>query len=731
MAAPFKKKVKVLLEKDCEFQIGVRKGRVLELRPEGYFVFWEEWTDPESGECHESIAGIFSYDAVVTENNYGTLKILKRPLAKPFDAKAVRRSHRVQTEIARQRFRKQFVLAIQDMLDRGQLEPIRDDFGDKIVSIVAKGSQRYREYLAAQSMRAAKRGGTRVQKRRKEKERAAEFHQGFKSGHTMWKWYWQWKIHGDDGLFDQYRNCGRYKRYDDETASFIERQLDMLWDDERPTIKSFVESVQAAIDAENDRRERLPVPAPKLKRPGYDHLASKIRELAPIDHALRKHGRDKAYKDLHTLGMGIETSRLLERVEVDEYTVDLFVLMRDTGLFDHLPESIKQVIGLDGKACRVTLSGAIDVHTRCFLALQIVPQATDSPLARTLEMIYMDKSPIADAAGAKFGWPMSGAAEAIVFDRGDKYITDDAYDILADLGITNLGAPAGKPWLKPYIERVFRTVHSDLLLRFSGRAFSNVVERGENDAGARATLTLEAFLCWLVRWVVDAYHTKHHTALGMSPAKAWEKASRECPPRSLTSTEMREVFGVKSRRKLSRKGLRVQHIDYQSDAAMQTFLREKVNDVEVLRWDGDIGAISVRADNGPWHTVPACDPQWIGKTDTDLRVWLAERAEEDEAERVARRDFINAANAEAYRLKRLSGLISLPRTSEDLDAEAVRFMRHTDTAERRHAAGPHRPLLGDLDGAEPASFEGAHPHFRNDPDVEADVRDDDDTDTME
>ena len=94
----------------------------------------------------------------------------------------------------------------------------------------------------------------------------------------------------------------------------------------------------------------------------------------------------------------------------------------------------------------------------------------------------------------KFGWPMGGAAEAIVFDRGDKYITDDAYDILADLGITNLGAPAGKPWLKPYIERVFRTVHSDLLLRFSGRAFSNVVERGENDAGARATLTLEACL---------------------------------------------------------------------------------------------------------------------------------------------------------------------------------------------------------------------------------------------
>lgn len=316
-------------------------------------------------------------------------------------------------------------------------------------------------------MREAKRGGARIQKSKKHYERAVEFHQGFKCGHTMWKWYWAWKIDGDDGLFDKYRNCGQYKRYDDATDTFIERHLHMLWDQERPTVKSFVESVQSAIDAENERRERLPVPAAKLKRPGYEYIADKIRELAPMDHALRRKSRDQAYKDLHTLGMGVETSRALERVEVDEYTVDLFVLMKDSDLFDHLPQSIKTLIGLNGSACRVTLSGAVDVHTRCFLGLQIVPDGVESPLAQTLEMIYWDKSPVADAAGASFGWPMAGAPEAIVFDRGDKYITDDAYDILADLGITNLGCPAGKPWLKPFIERVFRTVHSDLLLRFS------------------------------------------------------------------------------------------------------------------------------------------------------------------------------------------------------------------------------------------------------------------------
>ena len=51
-------------EEGGEFQIGVRKGRVLELRAEGYFVFWEELTEPTTGEHHEGSAAIFEYDSV-------------------------------------------------------------------------------------------------------------------------------------------------------------------------------------------------------------------------------------------------------------------------------------------------------------------------------------------------------------------------------------------------------------------------------------------------------------------------------------------------------------------------------------------------------------------------------------------------------------------------------------------------------------------------------------------
>ncbi|MCV2894569.1 hypothetical protein [Lentibacter sp. XHP0401] len=693
MASPSNKRVKILLEKDCEFQIGIRKGRVLELRPEGYFVFWEEWADPDTGECHESEAGVISYEAIVTENNMGKLKLLKRPLAKPVDPNGVRLGKRSSAEVARQRFRKQYALAIQEMLENGELKPTRDDFQAKLPKIVKNGKSRYENYLAEQSIKGTRRGGAKVKLSRAERERLVEFHHGFKCGQALWGRHRRWREVGTKALYDKYGNCGKSPYYDSEVKTFVSEALGKVFDQERVTIKSCVESVQALIDAENDRRERLPVPKPKLKRPGYDYIRDLIKESAPLDHAIRKHGWDKAYKDMHALGLGIETHRALERVEIDEYTVDLFVLMERTGLFDHLPESLKLLIGLDGSAHRVTLSAAIDVHTRCFLALQIVPQAVESPLAQTLEMIYMDKSPIADAAGAKFGWPMAGAPEAIVFDRGPAYITDDAYDILASLGITNLGAPAGKPWLKPFIERVFRTVHEDLLLRFSGRAFSNVVERGENDAAKRATLTLEAFLGWLVRWTVDAYHTRTHAALRMSPAQAWAKATKVSEPRSLSSDEMRSAFGVHKRRKLGPKGLLVDHIYYQTDEVIKKRYKTNTKHVEVLRWDGDIGAISIMTEDGSWTTATAADPRWIGKTDTDLRVWLSERPDEDEEEGRARRNFIIDINDESYRLKRLAGLITLPRTPDELDNECVKFSRFVDTAERRHAAGEYRELL--------------------------------------
>ena len=707
MAAVVEKQARVFLEKGCEFTLRHRSGKVIQVRPEGYLIRWDEHVNPQTGECLESATYVMSYKDIAIENDYGTLRILKRPQASTPRPGGVSRVQRTGREVARMQLKKAYVQAADALITKGELRNIRDDFERLKDRIAIEGEARYRRRLAK-----AEGGKKRRSLSRKAPAAGAKrdvFEYPDPNGRTFFKWYRAWKAQGDEGLFDNYRKCGGTSRYSEELRHFTGQILESLIDQERPHLGSLVESVQAAIHDENKRREQLPVPQGKLEMPGHGYVRNRIHDVAPFDHAIRSRGAEVAYRDLHALGKGVTTSRALERVEIDEYKVDLMVLMKDTGLFEGLSKSEKLFIGLDGEPRRMILSAAIDVHTRCLVAFQIVPEGHENTLRSTLELVYLDKTSLSDAAGCTYRWEQCGAPEEVVLDRGAKYTSDEAYEILAALGVTNLGAPAGKPWIKGYIERVFRTIHSDLLTRFSGRTFSDVVAKGENDPKRRVSLTLENLLYWLVRWVVDAYHTRHHAALGMTPAQAWKRAIMESAPRSVTSSEMRLAFGQRDTRKLSRSGVRMMNVDYQSDALARLFHGQHVRDVEVAWWHGDVGAIEVRIGNGEWLTVPAADEQWIGKTEADLHAWLALRENEDQEAREARLEAIAQINQASGQLKANRLLVAKQRTSDELARTEAKHALHMDTAERRHAFGDYEDILSGAIGASDFSEIGSEP----------------------
>ena len=158
------------------------------------------------------------------------------------------------------------------------------------------------------------------------------------------------------------------------------------------------------------------------------------------------------------------------------------------------------------------------------------------------------------------------------------------------------------------------------------------------------------------------------------------------------------------------------HLDYQSDALVRDAARRRINEVEVIRWHGDIGAIEMRIGNGEWMTVPAADEQWIGKTDVDLREWLGRTRSDDLASGDARFAALNDMNEESYRLKKLCGLISMPRTEEDFDRQQASFARHMDTAERRHQFGEYDDILdGVVDPAAASTPENSSRNLRDEP----------------
>lgn len=486
-----------LFECGAEIIFNGRSGTVFEIRPEAALIAWKEFVDLDTGEVFAAISSALSHEDAARADREGRLAVTRRPGCDH----AVNRPSRLDrsdVEVRRMEWRRSYVLAAEALISSGQMRPSRTEFERFADEILAAGEKRDLHTQMEKKGYAQKRGGASIE--------GVRLKASPKSAAIIRRWYLAWKRGGDDALFDNLRASGRRGvRMREEERAFMWSVIEMRLDLERPSISSIVDSVQTAFEVYNQEVVRGTENDRILEIPGYDAVWNAINEIAPLDHKIRTRGLKIAYQDMHGVGIGIETTRALQRVEIDEYTMDLMVFFRNTGILKLLGEDVVRALGLDGSPQRVVLSAAIDVHTRCIVGMKLGTEASARMMRDTVEMIYTEKSPITDGI-ADMGWPMYGRPGLIAMDRGPAYVADETYDLLAAAGITNFGAPAGKPWLRPFIERLFRTIHARLLNRFSGRTFSDVVQRGENDPAKRASLTLEDLLAFLTRWIVDIYH---------------------------------------------------------------------------------------------------------------------------------------------------------------------------------------------------------------------------------
>ena len=298
---------------------------------------------------------------------------------------------------------------------------------------------------------------------------------------------------------------------------------------------------------------------------------------------------------------------------------------------------------------------------------------------KTIEMIYLDKQPIADAAGAVNAWPMHGHPQTLALDRAAVNLSNEMYLRLAAAGITNLAVPAGKPFLKPWIERFFATLGAKFLQQFTGRTFSNVVLKGENDPEKRATLTLDEFLQWLVRWIVDVHHTTKPETIGRSaPLYTWERAVAEIPPLVLNDeSRLRKAFGDRHERIVSRKGVTMYGLQYIAPEISDWFLNEAERKLEVWWWHKRIGRVEVLLPNGQWVTAHCKDEQWADRSYDELAIFIARVDAEHTRGEEERDRYIVEADARTAELSGLRGLMPVPPSGAERAARSKEFSRHT------------------------------------------------------
>jgi putative transposase len=123
-------------------------------------------------------------------------------------------------------------------------------------------------------------------------------------------------------------------------------------------------------------------------------------------------------------------------------------------------------------------------------------------------------------------WPCWGKPTLIILDNALENKATFLTEALMELGIAWHWAAARKPEEKPYVERYFGTMDSDLATRIPGWTGANPQEKGDYDSVQMSCLTEEDSDEIIHRWVV-AYNIDTHTFNGMKvvPEQNWREAT--------------------------------------------------------------------------------------------------------------------------------------------------------------------------------------------------------------
>ncbi|WP_161569234.1 Mu transposase C-terminal domain-containing protein [Candidatus Oscillochloris fontis] len=329
---------------------------------------------------------------------------------------------------------------------------------------------------------------------------------------------------------------------------------------------------------------------------------------------------------------GPTTTRVLERVEMDNTLLDLFVVDEE----DRLP------IG------RPLLTYALDVHSGlpCGVYVGFEPASAFTASACTYHSI-MPKPDVQHLYETQHPWPVFGLMETLVVDNGKDFVNADLRAACGQLGIILEQMPVRTPWFKGGVERFFRTNNTGLIHGLPGTSFSNVLERGDYEAMQHACISLTAFWKLLHIFLLDVYAQDWHTGKKAIPYKRWNESIQMgfLPVLHTSAEETRILLMRTEERVIQRAGIQFEWLFYRSPDLMR--LRSLLPDGTEVRFKYDPTDISRIYVADPlhhrWLPVMAADQSYAqglslwkhriinrfvqaGKRDVDIEALAAAKA---------------------------------------------------------------------------------------------------------
>ena len=232
---------------------------------------------------------------------------------------------------------------------------------------------------------------------------------------------------------------------------------------------------------------------------------------------------------------------------------------------DHTPLDIL-LIDEKGNARKPWLTTIIDDYSRAicgyFLSFDH-PTAMNTALALR-QAIWRKKDP---------QWQVCGIPRILYSDNGSDFTSNHIAQVAIDLKIRLVNSIPGKPQGRGRIERFFLSVNQLLLMNLTGYAPSG-------SQAVEAELTLEEFIPLFEQFVIQEYHQRNHSTIGMPPIDRWiGEGFLPQMPESLEKLDLLLLTVIRPR-KVHRDGIHFQNFIY-----IEPTLAAYVGESVTIRYD--------------------------------------------------------------------------------------------------------------------------------------------------
>lgn len=257
-----------------------------------------------------------------------------------------------------------------------------------------------------------------------------------------------------------------------------------------------------------------------------------------------RYGTQTANLKLRPRTAGVDTSRPLERVEMDHFLMDAHVVCAKTGV----------------RLGRPWLTAAVDHHTGMIVGyhLSFAPPSASSVLAALRHAIL----PKQVSAGI---WLAFGIPDSVVVDNGLDLLSHAVQDAFVALGIDLVYTPPRTPWFKGSIERFGRTMNTRFVHWLPGTTLGKPTGDLGYVAKDHGLLTFDALAGLLEQYIVTVHNMTPRRTKDFSPHVRWLEGVKQWPVRLPASKdEFDAAVALTVSVKLQQSGVHYQDLQYQS-----------------------------------------------------------------------------------------------------------------------------------------------------------------------